>query len=449
MKILLAVHCYYPDHFYGTEAYTKSVAVALRERGYDVSVLTASFAGEHSQDPSVIRYHHQGIEVIRVNRSLSPHRNLEETYFKPDLQALYEQILSEESPDLLHVTHLINHTTALLAAAEAVGVATVATFTDFFGLCFNNKLQDSRGRLCAGPSPSRANCVACYLQARSATSPHTGAGLVQLLLAVSARVLCVVQGLPGLRNWRRLSFVKALRLRPQHLAEQYRAYRAVVFPTRFLEHAYRVNGFVGSGMFSRFGIDLPRSISPTPTNEQRLRIGYIGQMASHKGVDLLVRAFASLRRPVGDGPPLELVLYGPDQQDPAYSKRLRQLVRGASVRFAGTFPAERTAEVLADLDVLVVPSRWYENSPLVLLSALACHLPVVVADVPGLTELLADGVNGFRFQRGDWRALRAVLQRFVDDPGLAGTMALNTSYPRTTDDMVDELERVYQSVAAA
>jgi len=447
MKICLAVHCYYPDHFYGTEAYTHAVARELQARGHKVVVLTASFAGEHPADPLLIRYQHEGIDVIRLNRSHRPHRQLRDTYLMPDLLAIQRQILSEEQPDLLHVTHLINHTATLLQAADSCSIPVVATFTDFFGFCFNNKLQDSRGRLCTGPSSSRANCVACYLQARVGASPASWAGLLQPLLAVSARILCALEALPGLHRWQRLAFVKALRERPQRLADAYCSYRCAMFPTRFLEDAYRRNGYSGPGVFSRFGMDLDRNDSAPAVSTPRLRIGYIGQMAPHKGVDLLVRAFAALK-PGSAACALELVLYGPEQQDPGYSRRLRGLAREASVRFAGTFEAARTAEILSEIDLLVVPSRWTENSPLVLLAALACHCPVVVSDVAGLTELLRDGENGFRFACGDWRALRMVLQRFLDDPGLATRMKTTTHYSRTTSTMVDELENVYQRALA-
>ena len=59
--------------------------------------------------------------------------------------------MSEIEPDIAHVTHLINHTSAILEVLNEFKVPTVATLTDFFGFCFNNKLEKYDGSLCVGP----------------------------------------------------------------------------------------------------------------------------------------------------------------------------------------------------------------------------------------------------------------------------------------------------------
>src|SRR4030095_2474597 len=96
-------------------------------------------------------------------------------------------------------------------------------------------------------------------------------------------------------------------------------------------------------------------------------------------------------------------------QDPGYAAALERRASGLPVRFMGTFAPEHMREVMDDLDVLAIPSRWYENSPLVLLNALASHTPVIVSDVEGMTEFVKDGVNGYTFARGSVGSLAAVL----------------------------------------
>ena len=65
-------------------------------------------------------------------------------------------MLEEIRPDIVHVTHLINHTAVLLEEAGKVGCPVVATLTDFFGFCYNNKLEAANGQLCAGPNRLRS-----------------------------------------------------------------------------------------------------------------------------------------------------------------------------------------------------------------------------------------------------------------------------------------------------
>ena len=172
--------------------------------------------------------------------------------------------------------------------------------------------------------------------------------------------------------------------------------------------------------------------------------GFIGQLAPHKGPDLLIEAFARLPRGTGS-----LQIYGPEDQAPAYTAALKHTAAGHDIRFLGTFPSEKMAEILAGLDVVVIPSRWHENSPLVLLDALATHTPVVVSDVAGLTEFVDEGRSGFRFALGSVDDLTRALSRFVDDPSLAATMSGTTEYTRTTRAMVEDVLRVYSFAKAA
>ena len=69
-----------------------------------------------------------------------------------------------------------------------------------------------------------------------------------------------------------------------------------------------------------------------------------------------------------------------------------------------------------ETDVLVVPSLWYENSPVIIQEAFAAGVPVIGSDLGGVAEKIQDGVSGRRFPPGDRDALAAVLQGLVDEP---------------------------------
>ena len=117
------------------------------------------------------------------------------------------------------------------------------------------------------------------------------------------------------------------------------------------------------------------------------------------------------------------------------------------VRFMGTFPPEKMRDVLDEIDVLVIPSRWYENSPLVLLNALASHTPVIVSDVAGMTEFVRDGVNGYAFARGDAAALAQVLRRIDADRDALRALSATTDYAVTTLAMTQKTLAIYAQVA--
>ncbi|MFG1430399.1 glycosyltransferase family 4 protein [Xanthobacter sp. V2C-8] len=435
MRVALYVHCYYPTHFYGTESYARTLARELSALGHEPVVVTATFPGEPRQDAFVERGSFDGIPVIRIDRNVVPNRTLRDTYDLPDLRFVHERILRDVRPDIVHVCHLINHTTALLEVTRGLGLPAVATFTDFFGFCFNNKLSGADGALCAGPDRLRANCIACALP----SGPPAGEGAAARLKRALAPGL--LARAPGLSAEAR-PMVEALKARPDHLRAAYGAYAAALAPTRFLRDAYARAGTPVPMELSRFGIDIDRAEKPE-RSDGVTRLGFIGQLAPHKGTHLLVEALRRLQAPA-----LELEIFGDEGQDPAYAARLRAMAEGLPVRFRGTFPVERIAAVLAGIDVLAIPSTWVENSPLILLQALATHTPVVVADVEGMSEFVEEGENGFRFPAGSVDGLTAALRRFVDDPALARELGARTRYARTCRAMAEDVVALYGRVRA-
>ena len=75
----------------------------------------------------------------------------------------------------------------------------------------------------------------------------------------------------------------------------------------------------------------------------------------------------------------------------------------------GAIPLDAIPETLVSFDLLVVPSIWEENSPLVIREAFAAGVPVVASRIGGIPEMVADGVGGLLFEPGDADDLAAHL----------------------------------------
>jgi len=442
VNILLAVHCFFPDHFYGTEAYTLELAKSYKAMGHHVTVLSAVFQGEKSSDTEIFHYTYDGIPIVCIDRNKRPHSRIKETYFQPELHENLEAILREIAPDLVHINHLLNHTATLLDVAHKLGIPTYATFTDFFGFCLNNKLEAADGGLCAGPSPTRNNCVACHVKAFSAdpNAPRWAQRSSDPAVAmkvgsslVHARQFAPMMGGP----WD--SLTGDICDRPDILVSRYnRTYRAAIAPTRFLLGAYAQNGITVPMRSVPFGIDIDRRKKSARTIRHVPVIGYIGQMAPHKGLDILIEAFGRLPR--GSA---VLHVWGPMEQHSSFVRKVTALAAGLDVVFRGTFEKASTARVFDSMDLLVIPSRWYENSPLVLLNALATHTPVLVADVLGMTEFVEQEVNGFAFERGSSDSLYERLKQVVAREGALEALSQTTHYPRTTEMMAHDTFAMY------
>ena len=164
LKVALFVHCFFPDHFLGTETYTLQVADNLRRMGHEPVVVSAVFQGESKQSQMVTQHVYDGIQVYSIDMNYAPASCIRETYYHEALRSVFRDLLQQIRPDLVHVTHLINHTAVLLEVADNLGLPIVGTMTDFYGFCFNCRLQAVDGSICRGPNSSRTNCIACSLK---------------------------------------------------------------------------------------------------------------------------------------------------------------------------------------------------------------------------------------------------------------------------------------------
>ncbi|WOJ91121.1 glycosyltransferase family 4 protein [Methylocapsa polymorpha] len=441
MKIALYVHCFFPRHFYGTEAYTLALAKELARLGHEPIVVSATFAGEPSQQNVIEDYVYEGVRVVSIDKNLFPNRSVRDTYEQPALRHLHERLLRKLQPDVIHICHLISHTTAILDVSRQMNIPTFATLTDFFGFCYNNVLENAEGALCDGPDATRANCIACFLKLAGA---RANAEFIAKLGGHPLLRPSVSRSLARLGRREQDPFMVSnfapndILLRPEILRHAMETYREAIAPTLFLKRAYERNKFPAPLRISHFGIEIDRSPKPPRPESGKARLGFIGQLFRHKGAHLLLDALRACGRAN-----LSLAIWGPQDQDPAYYAGLRRQAEGLPAKFCGVLPRTELATAFANLDYLVIPSTWYENSPLILLQALATHTPVVVSDVLGMTEFVENGVNGFHFKRGDLGSLAAILQKIADDPDMASRMSVATSYERVPADMARDILALY------
>jgi glycosyltransferase involved in cell wall biosynthesis len=315
--------------------------------------------------------------------------------------------------------------------------------------------------VCRGPDRTARNCVGCYTpklfppqsqfeEALLAKYPALRAALRLLPGALSAAARRRLFELYISRK--RPAAEAATRARPQALRDAANRTNAIMVPTKLMRDIFIENGINPELLhLVPFGIDTSTLVPFTEKSaSQQLRIGYVGSISYHKGVDLLVQAFQSLHAEAN----AELIIYGDLQQFAEYGAQLQTLAAAKpevahKIRFAGTFPNAQFGGVLQNLDVLVVPSRWYENTPLVMQSALATRTPLVVADLGGMSEIVHHETNGLLFAPNDALSLATQLQRLADDRQLLARLRSNIAPERTIAAMVDDIESIYGSARAA
>jgi len=449
MKILFAVHVFFPKHFYGTETYTLELAQALKKMGHDPVILTALPLWEKGgTDKFYFTYEYDGLVVHSLDFNLKPHTSFRQIYYRPELYPVYDEILDEIKPDIVHVTHIINHTATLLEVLRDKKIPVIATLTDFFGICFNAKLDREDGALCSGPNKRSTNCLRCYLQkvdifpAQQVLRKDFMKN--DLVTYLASRILPYMAKL----SWGRKDYIadqiRGVTERADLLRRLYGTYRYMIAPTDFLYEAYERNRFYPERLKKiNFGINLSLVKgyqTPRKMPNARIRFGFIGQLSAHKGIDLLINAFLRIK---SDN--ISLVIYGSPDQDRYMNELLRLSSNNSHITFCGTFPREELPARLSEFDVLVIPSRWYENSPLVLLYALATRTPLIVTDVEGMSEFVKDGFNGYTFKKNSVEHLTAVMQKIVDDPSSVQRLSHNAVYRKDVSDHAAKVFELYKA----
>ena len=173
-----------------------------------------------------------------------------------------------------------------------------------------------------------------------------------------------------------------------------------------------------------------------------MRFGFVGSLVWYKGGEVLVRAMNRLA-----GRSCTLSVHGdfrPDEDE--HHKELAELASADNIGFHGRFDNARLSEVYAEIDVLVVPSIWFENSPITIHEAFLTRTPVLASDFGGMAEFVRDGVDGLHFAVGDDADLASKMARFLDEPDLLERLSKDFPEVKTIADNARETEYRYRAL---
>jgi len=148
------------------------------------------------------------------------------------------------------------------------------------------------------------------------------------------------------------------------------------------------------------------------------RVAFVGRLDPVKGALLLVEAMATVLKAHPDA---QLTLAGDGPARTGAEARASALGIQNAIHFAGFMTQGQVADLLANSDMLVLPS-FAEGLPVVYMEALASRIPVVASRVAGVQELVEDGVTGYTVPPGDVATLADRMIRLMDDPATARTM---------------------------
>jgi glycosyltransferase involved in cell wall biosynthesis len=442
MRILLVTHFFPPRHNAGTENYTLGLARSLQSRGNDVQVICAEdWNSGESYWNGVVDEMYQGVHVkrIRLNwmKAEDPNQVL---YHSGEVKQWMTQWLEKESFDVVHVLSSYSLGIGLMESVSAARIPLILTLMDFWYLCPTLQLIRSNGELCDGHTTA-LQCQTCLLADLGSVQKISRLGIspeVQVLFLNPLSYLKIFAKQQGFRG-RLLNISERKRLLQDSikLPDLVLSHSNIVREIFSLHTDREIRILQNGHELSWLGAYKGKSVG------DRLRIGYVGQVISIKGVHVLVEAFQEGN--FGDKATLDI--WGGHEEGSAYINQLKTLIGDdPRISLRGRFAHEKLAEVFSTIDVLVVPSLWYENAPLVIQEAFAAKIPVLTTNLGGMREAVLDEVNGLLFERDSAGDLARQLRRLITEPALLERLAAGIPEVKTIEEESGELEGIYSDL---
>ena len=397
MKLLYLVHQFFPKHYTGTERFTFDLATQMQRMGHYPTVVTYEPNADADQfekltdDILIKRYSYRTIPVVALKHAGAVHvsnvfdRAVENAAGKLGLKC-----------DLVHISHPM-WLSSIARVCKSEGSPIVLTLTDAWLLC-PRALLDRGYRLCNGPDAGERCACDCHLN--------------------------------------------TMRSRYQDAKTLYYMADEIATGSRFLPTLFRNNEWNRSVSIIPHSINyanVKRIENPRP---EKITFGFIGSLAWHKGVHVLIKAIR--RVPCQN---IRAEIYGSQNEQWDYFKALLDLAQGDErIHFLEPFEIEALPNIIRNISVMVIPSTYYENYPLVTLIAFAYRVPVIASNIGGLPELVKDGYNGYLFEMGNAEALANTIERIAKNPAILDTLSKNIVTPRRTEEEALDYERIYNKL---
>ena len=414
----------------GSEVYTQTLCKELAAR-HEVHVFT------REEDPFApdfrLRTEHDPDDARIALHVVNNPRN-RDRYREPGIDERFNETLDRIRPDVVHVGHLNHLSTSLPPMAAARSIPVVYTLHDYWLMCPRGQFMQAHPLdpenlwAACGGQQDRKCAERCYAR-------YFG-------------------GAPDEREADAAYWTDWVKRRMHHVRQMTEFVDCFIAPARYLRDRHREEfGLPASKLVHLdYGFDLARlSVRRSRAACEPFVFGYIGTHIPAKGIQDLIRAFGSIK-----GKAVLRIWGRPRDQNTAALRALAQTLPAEKAERIEWLPEYRNADIVREVfdrtDVIVVPSVWVENSPLVIHEAQQARVPVIAADAGGMAEYVRDGVNGLLFEHRSPVSLAERMQRLADDPSLAERLGRRSYlYSETGDvpaieDHVQAVERIYEGV---
>lgn len=394
MKILLVNYRYFISG--GPEKYMFNVKELLENNGHEVIPFSINYSKNFESEYSKYFINPIGDResVYYEDIKKSPKSILQmlsrSIYSFEAKKAIQEEIVTEK-PDLVYVIHFVNKLSpSIIDGAKKMGIPVVLRLSDYFLLCprfdfiFNGEI-----------------CEDCLRK-----------GLHSCI-----RKKCVKGSIFA-------SLVRVLSMKIHKCIGVYKRVDAFIAPSVFLK-----NKLIESGVSPCRIYHIPTFAR---TNNQSISLGsyglYFGRIAVEKGVELIIKAYESLRSK-------QLIIMGDYSNEEG--QRLVNYVNDNginNIRFVGFKSGDEFDRIIRHAKFTIIPSVWYDNLPNAALESFKFFKPIIASNIGSLPEIVKDGYNGYLFEKGNVDDLITKIELLdgndvmVTEMGVNGNKTLQKSF---------------------
>ena len=441
-KVLIVTHGFPPSELGGTELYSYNLAKVLSHAGTEVVVFTRLTKPLSGRAGAAEGYRTEEYDGLRIYRALDSSNSLRE-FLNPYISRAFRNVIEKEKPDLIHFQHLVFLSAELPEITFSHNIPCLMTFHDYWFLCPKVQLLDQENRICEGPFDG-VHCAFCFDPPSLNEYRLLNRFKKFVPQRIKSHVARVKEEVDRLRTSNTIKAVE-FNFRLNFLKRQFNFLKYKISPSKHLIARFEKEGFDGIQY-------LPLGFPPVPKVEvkpgEKLRLGYMGNINYPKGLAVVIRELFPLLQQNA----VSLFVYG-KPYDPGYFDEIRGKTADLpadAVKFCGPYKNsfEELWKVLSTFDVLLFPSVWEENSPIVLREALLSGKPVIASNLGGVPEIVEDGVNGLLFDPFKGGDLLEKTRRILGDKDLLKHLIEGAQKVKldSLEEHFEKVTRIYEGI---
>jgi len=338
----------------------------------------------------------------------------------PEFPKAFEELLKEHRPNIVHFHHYAQFGVEALSIVKRVlpDAKVVLTLHEFLAVCnnFGQMVKTETYRLCEEENPIA--CTTCF--------PNIEARDFFLRKRYIQRFFADVD----------------LFISPSHfLAKRYIEWGLPDHKMRVIENVPPTNNnphAKENQLDAQMALFHKDDKAEVVVKKHLTRIGFFGQMSPLKGIITLLDAAKELADWEIEN--ISIELYGDYSNQPkafqeAVIGKLEEV--GSNARYHGPYENKFVHKLMQSVDAVIVPSVWWENSPVVIQEALSNGRPVICSNIGGMAEKIRPGLDGLWFDAGDATSLAYLLRDISKRPDVLERLKLTLAKPRSIADVLN------------